>query len=416
MSTKIAIIGAGISGLTIANLLQDHGKDVIVFEKSSFPGGLVKCTKEEGVLFHRVGGHVFNSRNTVVLDWFWSKFDKEKSFIKAKRNAKILINNKILGYPLENNIFMLPEESIRSIISQLLNTTLKKKECQNFKDFLEHNFGKTLYDLYFKPYNEKIWNVDLTTVPLPWLEGKLPMPDVLDIIVNNITKNEESHMVHSSFFYPHTNGSQFIADSLAKGLNLQCSETILELEFKTKNKWIVNGDNFDQVVYTGDIRELEKILKSRHTLPNVDNFRSNGTTTVLCSHEQNDYSWLYIPSPSLRPHRIINTGNFSHNNNSEFYPYTCTIEFSGNVDYSTINNNLKKLPGNIKPIAINHEPNSYVIQNFGTRKSVAAIKSKLEPFGLYMLGRFAEWEYYNMDAAMESAMKLTNKIINFKGN
>lgn len=38
---KIAIIGAGISGLSSAHFLKDH-YDVTVFEKESTPGGLIR--------------------------------------------------------------------------------------------------------------------------------------------------------------------------------------------------------------------------------------------------------------------------------------------------------------------------------------------------------------------------------------
>ena len=38
------------------------------------------------------------------------------------------------------------------------------------------------------------------------------------------------------------------------------------------------------------------------------------------------------------------------------------------------------------------------------------IKEYLESVNLYSIGRFGEWEYYNMDICMESAMKLVKKI------
>ena len=96
---NLAIIGTGITGLSTANLLKSRF-EVTLFEKSSKPGGLIKCDRINDSLFHRVGGHVFNSSNPQVLDWFWDFFDREKEFTKAQRNAKILLNNEILGYPL----------------------------------------------------------------------------------------------------------------------------------------------------------------------------------------------------------------------------------------------------------------------------------------------------------------------------
>ena len=51
---KVAVIGAGISGLTIANLLKDK-YIVKVYEKESIPGGLISCKEINGGLFHTCG-------------------------------------------------------------------------------------------------------------------------------------------------------------------------------------------------------------------------------------------------------------------------------------------------------------------------------------------------------------------------
>jgi UDP-galactopyranose mutase len=103
---NVGIIGSGISGLSIANMLRDQHK-VIVMEQQNKPGGLIKCERVNDCLFHKIGGHVFNSRNETVLDWFWSYFNKETEFVKAPRNAKIFFDNKIIGYPIENYIYLL---------------------------------------------------------------------------------------------------------------------------------------------------------------------------------------------------------------------------------------------------------------------------------------------------------------------
>lgn len=76
---KVAIIGAGISGLSMAHFLRNR-YNVTVFEKDERPGGLIKCRRINGSLFHTCGGHVFNSKRQDVLDWFWSKFIREEEF------------------------------------------------------------------------------------------------------------------------------------------------------------------------------------------------------------------------------------------------------------------------------------------------------------------------------------------------
>ena len=93
MDREISVIGSGISGLSISQMLSKKN-NVTIYEKGDKIGGLIKCDIIDNVLFHKVGGHVFNSKNTEVLNWFWNFFDKDTEFIKAKRNAKILLNDK----------------------------------------------------------------------------------------------------------------------------------------------------------------------------------------------------------------------------------------------------------------------------------------------------------------------------------
>lgn len=68
MKNRIAVIGAGVSGLTIARLLKDSA-DVTVFESDDRPGGLIKCDRVDGSLFHTCGGHVFNIKRHDVLNF-----------------------------------------------------------------------------------------------------------------------------------------------------------------------------------------------------------------------------------------------------------------------------------------------------------------------------------------------------------
>ncbi len=413
----IAIIGSGISGVSVGKLLTEQNKEVIIYEKKKKPGGLISCDHVEGNLFHKVGGHVFNSKNQAVLDWFWKHFNKENEFIKAKRNAKIWMNNHYLGYPLENYLYLLDSELLPTIIEELLD--LDKKPYRDpfswphFEAFLKGNFGETLYKLYFKPYNEKIWKTDLSTVPMHWLEGKLPMPNYRQIILSNILQKEEGDMVHSSFFYPKQGGSQFIIDRLSQGLDIRSNASVDRIN-KVGDQWKIQGQLFDHVVYTGDIRQLPGILEQEQSsdLPSLDkqHFRSNGTSNVLCYTDPTDLSWLYLPDPELHCHRIIYTGNFSPNNNADPARPSCVVEFSGKADRQVMLEDLKKLPGNLEPIAFNYEPNSYVIQEAKTREVVSSLKSELSPLNFHLLGRFSEWEYYNMDKCMEHAFKLLNTI------
>jgi protoporphyrinogen oxidase len=421
MKNKIAVIGSGISGLSAASVLNDIHM-VTIFERKSTIGGLVHCDRPQDVLYHRVGGHVFNSKNKEILDWFWTKFNKETEFVQAKRNAKIFFKDRLVGYPIENFLYQFDTDVVEKVMKELIDinkgNVIDPMSYDNFEMFLQNTFGNTLYELYFKPYNKKIWKTDLKTVSMQWLEGKLPMPKLHEIVLANISRKEEGEMVHANFYYPKLGGSQFIANRLAKGLSVVCDSSLEEIVIG-ENSITVFGKTFDRIIYTGDVRQLPDLLtgssgKAFKFNNEIRNLRSNGTSSVLCSCDVSDLSWLYIPESNFKAHRIIYTGNFSASNNSDSLissnRSSCTVEFSGICTHDEMVKELKLLPGNLMPLDYNNEPNSYVIQDNETRSIIQAYKEYLKPLGIHLLGRFAEWEYYNMDKAMEAAFILKNDI------
>jgi protoporphyrinogen oxidase len=418
MEKKAIIIGSGISGLSIARMLKDTYA-VSVLEKTQKAGGLVKCDRVNGNLFHRVGGHVFNSKNPEVLDWFWQQFDRDNEFLQATRNAKILMNGQIIGYPIENYLYELPENQVRTIITELLNI-LKRgakpvNEYQNFKEFLIGNFGQELYNLYFGPYNTKIWHTDISKVPLEWLEGKLPMPRIEEVILSNVVKKEESGMVHSKFYYPKRDGSQFIVNRLSQSLNIICDYTVEGITAIQGGLLVNDNLGADVIVYCGDIRTLNQLIniddeELKAALTAVQDLPSNGTSNVLCETDDNDISWLYLPEDQFKAHRIIYTGNFSPTNNEGTTRKTCVVEFSGKHEHEDMLRELENMPGNLRALEFNYEPNSYIIQQMDTRNQINHLKELLSKYNIYLLGRFAEWEYYNMDKAVESAMDLSKRL------
>lgn len=409
---KYAVIGAGMSGLAIANVLKDDGNEVVVFESDSRPGGMIKCDRINGNLFHRTGGHVFNTKRNDVMDWFWKHFDRDNEFIKTLRNSSVVMEEMDnVPYPIENHMYCFPENIQKSFIQDLLAIYRNKsKEPKNFEEFLRGRFGETLYQLYFQPYNYKVWRRDLTKVPLSWLAGKLPMPSVEEMIYNNMNHIEERAFVHSSFYYPKFGGSQFLADRLSEGLDIKYNSKVTKIH-KIDNLWLVDDGVFDRVIFCGNIKLLPELVAGQidlnYFVDEVNALESHGTTAVFCEIDKNPYSWMYMPSRCHESHRIICTGNFSPTNNAAG-KMTATIEFTDYISKDSIIDNLSRIPYHPVYLSHHYEKYTYPIQKDNTRDLVKSIKAILEPNGLYLLGRFAEWEYYNMDVAIGAALDLFN--------
>lgn len=419
---KIAIIGAGISGLSTAHFLKDK-YEVTVFEKENRPGGLIRCRRVNGNLFHICGGHVFNSKRQDVLNWFWSKFIQNEEFSKTDRNSCVFMDkddNSLvhdnIPYPIENHMYFFNDEVQKKFyadldeIDKVKGLNAKFTDYESFGDFLRWRFGKTLYDMYFEPYNKKVWRRDLTTVPMSWMEGKLPMPTTQEMRDNNANKVEEKAFVHSTFWYEKNNGSQYIADKLAEGLNVIYNSNINSIE-KNGEKWVVCGKEFDKVVYCGNIKDMIKVVKGIDFTKyefEVEALEYHGTTAVFCEIDKNPYSWIYQPSRQHESHRIICTGNFAESNNSDLPEgrITATVEFTDAISKEDILENLKKIP--LHPKYLDHKFNQYTypIQDANTRSMIKDLKKEVSKNNFFFTGRFADWEYYNMDVAIGAAKDL----------
>ena len=427
---KLAIIGAGISGLTVNRLLS--GKySVTIFEREALPGGLIRCKNVENSLFHICGGHVFNTKRVDVMNFFEEIFNLDRDFIKTERNSTVFFENgevtnpekhsmfvhrtswvEGVPYPIENHVYMFKRELQESFIADVLkmSRSYHRRKPNNFEEFLKWNFGETLYKLYFKPYNEKIWGTSLKKIPIDWLEGKLPMPSHGEMLYSNFNHVKEEDIVHSTFWYEKEGGSQYLANKLAENANVVYNTDITDIA-RTKKGWTINGEFFDVVVFCGNIKDIPNILKIKQVEPfaeAINNLAWHGTTSVFCEIDKNPYSWIYLPSDKYKAHRIICTGNLSYRNNN-VKRLSATIEFTDYVPHEEIMVNLSKMPLNPKYITHEYNKYTYPIQSGDTRSMILELKDALAPLNFYMTGRFADWEYYNMDNAMGAAKDLVER-------
>ena len=89
---------------------------------------------------------------------------------------------------------------------------------------------------------------------------------------------------------------------------------------------------------------------------------------------------------------------------------TATVEFTDWIGDDDIGNQLPLMPFHPRLIKSHYSEYSYPVQTAQTRTLLMRLKKLLGGFGITLVGRFAEWEYFNMDAAMASAFNAADSI------
>lgn len=404
---RVAIIGAGISGLTAANLLNEKGYDVVVYEKQSEIGGIARTKLVNGQTYHLTGGHCFNSKHIEVLDFVFNKVLNKDKWNLIERKSKIQFENYSLEYPIEFSIRKLAEfdeELAVNIISDFIGS--EGGDFDNLHDWFIGNFGRSLAESYFIPYNSKIWRQDLKKMSPDWVKDKIPMPNKTAFIKSLISLVKDE-MPHRYFYYPKTNNQFSMIESLASPIKdkIRFNSEISSLIFRG-DKWIVNSDDFDYVVCTAPLNHLGKILSDHYILELSAQLRYNRVTTMLWENRQSiKETWTYIPSDQHISHRHIHIGNF-------MLPVqdTTIVEAIGEYTYDAMIEEGSKFEYLGKSLDYHVSDHAYVIFDDNYRDTVSELNKRLTKYkGFYSVGRFGEWEYYNMDVCMKSVIDLVDE-------
>lgn len=90
---------------------------------------------------------------------------------------------------------------------------------------------------------------------------------------------------------------------------------------------------------------------------------------------------------------------------------TATVEFTDEISLADIKVNLLKMPFSLRYITHKYNKYTYPIQTADTREMIGEIKQMMSMDNFYITGRFADWEYYNMDVAIKAAMKVCERLL-----
>jgi protoporphyrinogen oxidase len=429
---KTAILGGGLTGVTLARLLAQKGVEVTVLEREPIYGGLCRSMSDSGFTFDRGGSHIIFSLDEEVLTFMNDMLGANSK--RNIRNTKIFYKGRYIKYPFENGLNELPKEDLFFCINEFIKTLIavEKGEVKppgNFREWIIHTFGKGIADLYMIPYNEKIWKFPTEQMSLHWVEGRIPRPPVEDIIKSAIGIETEGYTHQSVFSYPRNGGIEALVRSIASPVekSIRTGFDVSSIKKKGEKYLISDGDNIiiaDRCIST---IPLQRLLKSLENVPesvqkscNELKYNSIACVFIGVRGKLADISWMYVPDKDLG---LFNRVSYPSNYSPDVAPaghsailaeitYHEGDDLSKMPDQKIIDHviksllkmNIVKYRKDIIYTALERQTYAYVIYDLDYKKNVAIVKDFCAKLGIGLVGRFSEFEYLNIDGCIRNAM------------
>lgn len=374
---KLIIVGAGLSGATLARLFADGGKDVTVVDKRATIGGnAYDYVDKNGIRVQPYGPHIFHTKEKEVFD-FLSKFTEWNAY-----EHKVLANVKGKLVPVPFNLTSLyacfpkaKADRIKKILTEEIGVDkhvpiLQLKQHENAEI---REFAHFVYNNIFYKYTKKQW--------------KMKPEDLGNAVMDRVpvyVSYEDRYFTDDYQFMPKNGFSEMITNMLRHPhirlkLNTDAAGV---LSFKD-GKIYLEGKEFNGVVvYTGRVEEIfgysfgalpYRTLKFKVKTFNRSSFQNAAVVNYTTSH-----SFTRI---------------------TEFTKFTC-----GAKDKTVI---VKEYPKKCKKSDMPYYPIP-TEKNCAQYEKYAAEAAKYK--NLYLLGRLANYKYINMDIAVLNAMKMFDKI------
>lgn len=420
MNTKYLIIGAGLSGLTFANYASG---DYLIVEKEKEVGGYCRTIKRNGYVWD-YAGHFFHF-NT---DEFKKKFLDRMSdgdIIYNEKCSKILYKNNFVDFPFQANIHQLEKQEFIDCLYDLFNKEEKDK-YDNFLDMLYGKFGKSIVEKFLKPYNEKLYAVDLTKLDVDAMGRFFPYADK-EAIINNM-KNNKFNSYNASFLYPKNGAASFI-NILYEELNkdkVLLNTSVVSLDLNNKVATLSNGEivKYEYLINTMPLNNFLKLIGGHDKLLNEMSYNKVlvfnlgfDKSSPLCKSEH----WLYIPSKECNYYRAGFYNNILGDDKLSMY-----IEIGYNKDFKITDDEVEKqLKLTLKNLResgiisddmnlVDHETiimdPAYVHIETKTTEKIDKLKDEFSKKGIYTIGRYGAWIYNSMEDSMVKAKELAEKI------
>jgi len=423
----IAIIGAGLSGMSAAHNLK--GK-YLILEKEKTVGGLCRSVVVDDHTTDIGGGHILYTNDEYVKKLYARLL--VRNMLWHERKSYIFINNIYVEYPFEVNLYGLPkniiEECIRGVEER---DTGKKRAYKNFHDWINQTFGKGVAKHYMIPYNTKIWRYDLKKMSIDWIADRVPAPKIEDMKKGAEKPVGKKFGGNAYFHYPKKGGIQALADALASKLNISFDSEAKEIKAnKLRVIYERKGERTslkaERIFSSLPLPELIKIIDDvpGRVEKAAKDLVYNSIICLALAIERpkvSDKHWIYYPEKDITFNRIIISSNLSPNmcpkHESSIiventYPKDKKINFEKRKEKlleDLEKTDIVRKGDKVRVLKMSNSMYAYVVYDLNHSKNVKIMHEFLNEIGIIPIGRFGKWEYLNMDKSILDGKKSAEK-------
>lgn len=378
------VVGCGFSGAALARTLADAGKRVLVLEEKSEVGGMMAdYTDPNGICIHKYGPHVFMLDSDDVRDWL-SRYCTLRPVVNY---VHAFIEGKYVSIPVNfHSLDALygPEKAPR-LREKLLarygeGAQVHILALRGAPDPEIRDMADDLYAKIFVGYNAKMWGLKPEELD-PSIPGRLPVR----IAYNNKNCRKKYELVPDEGYmalFARLLDSPRIAVALRTKASdhLRVSAGGLELD----------GRPFDRpVAYTAPLDEL--------------------------------FSFEFGPLPyrALRFEFDVRPGPRAAPSAVTTFPLdfdkvrtTDMVELLGQSQVSGFVADVSEFPGPYSPGDGPFNVPAYPVLNDASARILARYREKAAAVpNLFPVGRLAEFKYFDMEAAISSALACAGRIL-----
>ncbi len=168
----VLVVGAGLTGCTVAHRLAAHGVRSVLYERAAKPGGLVRSDLLHGVLYEPHGSHVFHTSDEEV----WRLASSVTPFNDYRHRVSIVVEGRLLNWPIL--LSDLDRQSRGREIRQQLEARREvdpaaRAAAASFEEWCLELMGPILYERYVKPYTIKQWGRPPSELRASWAPRRI---------------------------------------------------------------------------------------------------------------------------------------------------------------------------------------------------------------------------------------------------